>query len=71
LKGEGKERSAIFFKMLQKLPLGHFLREPVEEKATKLLSALKDSPLEVSGQDVEVEIIPYENLWILILDQLE
>ncbi len=68
--GEHTRRSLNFFKMLVQIPSGQFERKLVQKKAAKYLEALLDMPLDVANQTFEVEVIPYEMLWDIILDSL-
>lgn len=70
MSGEHTKRSLNFFKMLAQIPSGQFEREMVRKKAAKYLDALLEMPLDVANQTFEVEVIPYEMLWDIILDTL-
>ncbi|MEO0727870.1 MAG: hypothetical protein AAFZ63_25215 [Bacteroidota bacterium] len=63
-------RARIFLKMLLKIPQYDFKRRAVEFRTQKELSLLHKNPIQVVGMN-EVEIIPYEALWGLILDNLK
>ena len=71
LDDEFTQRSAIFFKMLGKIPLGEFKRSSVAAKSIKLQKEFAKIPIELASQEVEVEIIPYEKLWQLVLSTLK
>lgn len=64
-------RSNCFIKALLQVPISDFHRVGVERRAKKYLMQLKSIPLEVSNQPHEVEIIPYEDLWDIIMASLE
>lgn len=64
-------RSNCFIKMLLQIPANSFHRTGVERKTRKLLKRLKEVPLDVANQSHEIEIIPFEALWAIVLDQLE
>ncbi len=64
-------RSNCFIKMILTLPPANFHRQAVIRRARKFQEKLELEPLEVSGESSEVEIIPYENLWEMVLDSLE
>ncbi len=63
-------RSSCFIKMLLQIPAGHFHKEAVRRKGEKLLAQLQKRSLHVAGQMHEIEIIPYEDLWEIALQQL-
>lgn len=64
-------RSNVFIKMLIQIPQASFHKEAVIRKTEKLLALLKSKPLEIANQTHEIEIIPYEDLWNMVLDNLE
>ncbi len=64
-------RSNVFIKMLIQIPQALFHKEAVIRKTEKLLALLKSKPLEIANQSHEIEIIPYEDLWNMVLDNLE
>jgi tetratricopeptide (TPR) repeat protein len=63
-------RSNCFIKMLLQIPAGSFHKEAVVRKAEKYLNMLKSMPVEIANQSHEIEIIPYEVLWEIILHHL-
>lgn len=71
LRGENTRRSYYFIKMLLHVPLGQFERTVVAEKAARLAESLRSVPLQLANQTHEIEIIPYEDLWEMVLDTLE
>ena len=64
-------RSNCFINMLLQIPKASFHKAGVIRKAQKYYDQLLATPLEVSGQAHEIEIIPYEDLWGFILESLE
>jgi len=64
-------RSNCFIKALLQVSISDFHRIGVERRAKKYIDQLNSIPLEVSNQPHEVEIIPYEDLWQIIMDSLE
>ncbi|MDP4711035.1 MAG: hypothetical protein NWS63_07550 [Saprospiraceae bacterium] len=64
-------RSNCFIKMLLQIPANSFHRTGVERKTRKLFKRLKEVPLDVANQSHEIEIIPFESMWALVLEQLE
>ncbi len=63
-------RSNCFLKLLLELPINGFHRAAVERKAEKWLGKLAEMPFDVVSQSHEVEIIPYETLWELVMESL-
>ncbi len=63
-------RSNCFIKMLLQIPAGSFHKEAVVRKAGKYLEMLSSMPVEIANQSHEIEIIPYEVLWEIILRYL-
>ncbi|MBK6933347.1 MAG: hypothetical protein IPH12_21750 [Saprospirales bacterium] len=56
--------------MLVQIPEAAFHREAASRKAGRYLEQLGEMPLEIANQPHEIEIIPYEDLWAMILDTL-
>lgn len=71
LNDEFTQRTSIFFRILGKIPLGEFKHDKVNAKAAKLQKEFANIPIELASQEVEVEIIPYEKLWQLVLSTLK
>jgi len=71
LKKDDTFRSNCFIKMLLVLPKGNFNRIAVERKSKALVEKLQSVPLEVARQSVEIEIVPYEDLWEIVLNMLD
>ena len=63
-------RSNCFIKMLLEIPKALFHPEAAHRKAKRYNQRLVDNPLELAMQPREVEIIPYEQLWRIILHYL-
>jgi len=64
-------RSNTFIKMLISLEKGHFTPLTISKYARPYLKILEKNPLDLSKQDFEVEIVPYEHLWQFIIDMLK
>jgi hypothetical protein len=64
-------RSNCFIKMLLQIPAASFHRVAVERKASRYYEKLINTPLEVANQSHEIEIIPYEELWEMVLNTLQ
>lgn len=64
------KRANIFIKMILKMEKAQFHRSGTETKTKKLLEQLCATPLHL-GQNLAIEIIPYEILWQEILSLLE
>jgi len=69
-KNSSTYRSDCFIKMLLLLPTAEFHQERVAHRSKSLLAKLSQSPINGTEQSTEVEIVPYEHLWQMILDQL-
>ncbi|MBL7795823.1 MAG: hypothetical protein JNJ90_04895 [Saprospiraceae bacterium] len=70
LKKDEHFRSNCFLKMLVQIPEAAFHREGAARKAEPWLKQLRQMPLELANQPHEIEIIPYEDLWEMMLDSL-
>jgi hypothetical protein len=70
LKKDDNYRSNCFSKMLLTIPKGNFHKVGIIRHTDKLYKNLLSVPLSVSRQAYEVEIIPYENLWEYVLENL-
>lgn len=70
LKKDEHFRSNCFLKMLVQIPEAAFHREGAARKAERYRTQLRQMPLEIANQSHEIEIIPYEDLWEMILDSL-
>lgn len=64
------ERTNLFLKMLLQLPKSGFQKEAVLHKTQIYLNNLEAIPIEMANQAHEIEILPYEKLWQIVLDQL-
>lgn len=64
-------RSNCFIRLLMCLPSGNFHKVAVLRKAKPLLDKLQSVPYEKADQPVEIEIIPYETLWEIVLGMLD
>lgn len=64
-------RSNWFVKMLLQLPKNGFNKEKAAEKAASDLAELRKTPIELANQTHEIEIIPYEVLWEIVLENLD
>ena len=63
-------RSNCFIRMLVKVGEQSFHRVAVERHTKELRKKLSKVPITISGQTHEVEIIPYEDLWEMVVDSL-
>jgi len=63
-------RSYHFFRMLMQIPLGRFEEDKVSERVKSSLQVLTETPLQVANQTHEIELIPYEILWKIAMEQL-
>ena len=63
-------RSNCFIKMLLQIPISGFHKAGVERRTQKYYKRLTATPLNISKQPHEVEIIPYEDLWEFVMESL-
>ncbi|CAH1000275.1 hypothetical protein LEM8419_01426 [Neolewinella maritima] len=70
LNGKGYERLRYFLKALAQLSTQGYHRAAVERHTEKHITALKRYSLETSTLEYYMEVIPFELLWSLLLDQL-
>ncbi|MCS6929061.1 MAG: hypothetical protein NZM43_06145 [Saprospiraceae bacterium] len=71
LRSENTKRSYYFMKMLLQVPLSQFERKIVEERSARFLKELQAVPIQMANQTHEIEIIPYEDLWEMVVEVLE
>lgn len=71
LKPEDAARSHYFFKMLELIPRSSFDPETIINSARPHLEKLKTIPIEAANQNLEVEVIPYETLWDILVGLLQ
>lgn len=71
LSGERDKRSFYFFKLLIQIPYAQFDPVQIEKRAGKFLAALHAHPIESSFQGFEIEVLPYETLWSLLMDSFQ
>lgn len=70
LKEEEVVRANHFLRMLLQIPKNAFRREEAVAKAQEDRLALEAIPIEMANQTHEIEIIPYEKLWEIVLEIL-
>jgi hypothetical protein len=63
-------RSNCFIRALLQIPAVAFHRAGAARRAEKYITNLKNHPPEFSTQPTDIEIIPYEDIWEIILEQL-
>jgi len=71
LRNDETLRSNAFIKMLQKLPLANFHPVRLKRHVEKFHKRLLETPMNISEQSAEIEIIPYEHLWEIVIELLE
>ncbi len=64
------QRSNIFIRMILEIPKNDFRKDLIENKTKKYLVALKNIPIDISEQNHDVEILPFEDTWELIMDMM-
>ncbi len=70
LKKEGYERAYHFVKLLQQLEKSNFSVENLKN-AKKYLELLQQIPHHYRGRMADLEVLPYEQLWQMILNHLK
>ncbi len=70
LRGKSFERVRYFLKALAQLSTQQFHRTAVERHTTRYIKLMQKRKIEETSLDYYLELIPYETLWGLILDQL-
>ncbi|PPK86476.1 hypothetical protein CLV84_3405 [Neolewinella xylanilytica] len=70
LKGKSFERIRYFLKALAQLATQQFHRAAVERHTTRYIRMMRRKRIEDTNLDYYLEIVPYEMLWALILDEL-
>jgi hypothetical protein len=68
---EQNYRSNVFIRMLLEVSKVGFKREGALQRADKYLGMLDEVPLEVSNQSHDLEILPYEDIWDIVVAQLD
>lgn len=71
LRSDDNLRSNCFINMLLKIPISDFHKAGVERRAQKYFNKLLDNPIDISNQAVEIEVIPYEDLWEIVMESLD
>lgn len=71
LRNDETLRSNAFIKMILKIPDASWHPLRVQRHVEKFYKKLVSTPMEISDQSAEIEIIPYEHLWELVLEILE
>ncbi len=64
-------RSNCFIKMFLKIQESNYNRIALERNTRDLFKKLKTKPLEVASKPIEMEIIPFEMLWEMVLESLD
>lgn len=70
LKAPETQRSFLFLKMLFQVSAGHFDQKEVEKRTDKYWQKLKQLPVSSESRYEDVEIIPFEHLWPMIVAML-
>lgn len=64
-------RTNLFIKMLNSMVKADFNRIRTERYVEPLWEQLRSVPINISEQGIEVEILPFEQLWPMVLEMLE
>ena len=70
LRGKGYERARYFLKAIAQLAAQGFHRAAVERHTGRYIRSLDKYSIHETGHDVLLELIPYDQLWGLVLEQL-
>lgn len=70
LRGENTKRSFALIKMLLTIPLVQYDPDLLEEKVSKHKTVLNESPFDINNQTYEIEILPFEVLWDMVMEGL-
>ncbi len=71
LRKDDSFRSNCFIKMIIEMTKADFNPIRTKRYTSELLKKLRSVPLELSEQPLEVEIVPYEDLWEMVMELLE
>jgi len=71
LRNDETLRSNAFIKMLQKLPDANYHPKGIERRVDKFYKRLVETPMNISEDSAETEVIPYEHLWEIVLELLQ
>ncbi|MEL6942822.1 MAG: hypothetical protein AAFO82_09145, partial [Bacteroidota bacterium] len=71
LNGDMNLRSQYFVKALQYLPKSNYRATELDTMASKYIEQLNNTSMAASKQAFDVEIIPYEHLWDMLLGSLK
>ncbi|MEN0045476.1 MAG: hypothetical protein AAF806_00310 [Bacteroidota bacterium] len=71
IKEKERPRLICFIHMLGRIPMSRFHREATIRNAKKFRDRLADYPIREYGQNFAIEIIPYEELWEMVVNSLD
>jgi len=71
LRNDETLRSNAFIKMLQKLPDANYHPKGIQRRVDKFYKRLVETPMNISEDSAETEVIPYEHLWEIVLELLQ
>jgi hypothetical protein len=71
LRNDDNLRSNCFIKMILKIPDAHYHPVAVQRHVKNIYDKMIQAPPEISEHAANVEIIPYETLWEMVLELLE
>lgn len=63
-------RSNVFIRMLLKIPKENFKKKNVLAATTKEYEKLQEVPLDLANQSEDIEILPYEDVWEVVISEL-
>jgi len=71
IKRAENSRSNYMLRMILEIPKNDFDSKQITAKTIKHYTALKEIPIDVSSQSHDLELLPYEDTWELIIEILE
>ncbi|MEL6942737.1 MAG: hypothetical protein AAFO82_08720 [Bacteroidota bacterium] len=71
IKAKDRPRVTCFINMLGKIPMSRFHREATARNAKTFTDRLQEFSIQEYGQNYAIEIIPYEELWKMVLSCLD
>ncbi len=67
---EDTYRTNLFIKLVNQLEKGQYKRKRIEKKCFKTFEELRAAPIQVKNEAYATEILPYEDIWQLMMSSL-
>jgi len=71
LRNDDTLRSNAFIKILQRMPAAAYNPIKLKRDTDKYYQRLINAPMIIAENSKEVEVIPYEHLWEIVIEMLE